>query len=345
MNKNINLNVSLVKGIGILLVMLGHSGMFIFIKEKTFFNVFIYSFHMPLFFIVAGFFMKDKVNLKITVKRLLVPFLLASVFWVFIASFLVQLPTYYRSHELYPYSYDFFLQFKKFYKAILFATRIDIVGTGLWFLVALFVSRILWYIFHYLLKIKITIWYIFIVFVLNYLLHHYLDIPETYYYWMWPQSILAYLFMLIGNYYYKREIVEKTSYIDVLILAIVTFFIIKWNGRIDMSSFSFNNYFAFIFVSISAFVIIYKLSFLLLKHFKVFKKLLLWCGQESLNIFLVHPFLLAIIPYILTANFNIKEVYSKTEYLILIYIMVFMVVYFYRFSKNIIKKKVENYKS
>jgi fucose 4-O-acetylase-like acetyltransferase len=54
-------NVDIVKGIGIILVMIGHSGMFLPIKDLNFLNVFIYSFHMPLFFIAGGFFLKDKI--------------------------------------------------------------------------------------------------------------------------------------------------------------------------------------------------------------------------------------------------------------------------------------------
>lgn len=344
MNKKV-LNVDLVKGIGIILVMIGHSGMFLFIKDNTQLNTFIYSFHMPLFFIVAGFFMKDKVNLKKSFKRLLVPFLLASIFWVFIASFLVQLPTYFRSQELYPYSYDFIVQLKKFFKAIFFATRVDIVGTGLWFLVALFIGRVLWYVFHDLLKLKVTFWYILIVFLINYLLYKYLTISEKHFYWMWPQSILTYLFMLIGNYYYKNNYVTKMGYLDVFVLGAITLFIS--NGRIDMSSFKLNNYFAFIFVAIASFVVIYKLTFLIEENSKPFKKFLLWCGKESLNIFIVHPFLLAIVPYILMANFNVKDVLSRPEYLILIYVMVFLTVYLYKILKGYIfqrKFKQESHK-
>ena len=328
------LNVDLVKGIGIILVMIGHSGMFLFIKDKVLLNTLIYSFHMPLFFIVAGFFMKDKVSLKKSVKRLLIPFLIVSIFWVFIASFLVQLPTY-----LYPYSYDFMLQLKKFLKAIFFATRVDIIGTGLWFLVALFMGRILWYVFHDVLKLKVTLLHIFVVFVANYLLYRYLTLDEKYFYWMWPQAILTYFFMLIGNYYYKKNFVEKTGYLDVIIIGVLSVFLIISNGRVDMSSFKLNNYFTYIFVSLSAFFIIYKFSFLIDNHLKLFKKLLLWCGKESLNIFLVHPFLLAIVPYILMANFNVKDVYSRPEYLVFIYGMVFLTVYLYEKLKGYLSQR------
>ena len=336
MTKKLSLeSVDIVKGIAIILVMIGHSTMFTSIKELALLNVFIYSFHMPLFFIVGGFFLKDKINLKKTVKRLLTPFLIASIFWVFIASILVQLPTYFRSAELYPVKYSFIEQSVKFLKAVFFATRIDILGTGLWFLVALFIGRVFWYVLHTILKLKITVKYIALVFVINFLLYNYLNLPESRFYWMWPQSILAYLFLLFGYYFYKSNSINKLSYLDAFILMIVTVLIIKWNGRIDMSSFKFNNYFAFMFISLVAFIIIYKFSFFIEKYSRTIKLFLIWCGKHSLNIFLVHPFLLAIVPYILIANFNIKEVYSRIEYLLLIYLVVFLIVYLYEKIKRV----------
>jgi len=333
-------NVDIVKGIGIILVMIGHSGMFLPIKDLNFLNVFIYSFHMPLFFIAGGFFLKDKINFIKSLNRLLKPFLIASFFYVFIASILVQLPTYFRSMELYPIKYDLLEQSVKFFKAICFATRVDIVGTGLWFLVALLMGRLLWYILHTKLKLKISINYILLVFAVNFLLYTFLNLPENRFYWMWPQSTLAYLFLIFGNYFYQNKLINKLSYFDTFIFTIIAIVLCKWNGRIDMSSFNFNNYFVFIIVAILAFIIIYKFSFIIEKYSTLPKTFLVWCGKNSLSIFLIHPFLLAIVPYILTANFNIKGVYSKIEYLILIYFIVFVIVKIYeKLNVNITKKQ------
>ena len=69
-NKKV-LNVDIVKGFAIILVMIGHSGMFLSIKDKALLNSIIYSFHMPLFFILAGFFMKEKVSLKKSNKKII----------------------------------------------------------------------------------------------------------------------------------------------------------------------------------------------------------------------------------------------------------------------------------
>lgn len=65
------------KGIGILLVILGHC-----LPWNSPFRVFIYSFHMPLFFIVAGYFLKPSPPMALFKKdfrRLVVPYIAISI--------------------------------------------------------------------------------------------------------------------------------------------------------------------------------------------------------------------------------------------------------------------------
>ena len=111
--------------------------------------------------------------------------------------------------------------------------------------------------------------------------------------------------------------------LDTLLLLILSFFLIKMNGRIDFSIYNFNNLFLFYINSILGFIIIYRLSILIGKYSEVVKNFFIWLGKNSLNIFLFHPFFLSIVPYILIANLNQKEVYNKPEYLILIYVVIF----------------------
>ena len=56
-----NSQIDTLKGIGILLVVLGHN--WITLEEKGTLFQLIYSFHMPLFFIISGVFTKEKENL------------------------------------------------------------------------------------------------------------------------------------------------------------------------------------------------------------------------------------------------------------------------------------------
>ena len=56
-DKSRNNFISIAKAIGIILMVVGHSGC------PAIINSFLYIFHMPLFFILSGFFYKSK-NLK-----------------------------------------------------------------------------------------------------------------------------------------------------------------------------------------------------------------------------------------------------------------------------------------
>lgn len=83
--------LAILKGIGIILVILGHSFSFTgfnivdnnFINKYIFYTI--YSFHMPLFFMIAGFLTsnyKDNLNKKFyisKIKRLLIPYIFINI--------------------------------------------------------------------------------------------------------------------------------------------------------------------------------------------------------------------------------------------------------------------------
>lgn len=89
------------------------------------------------------------------------------------------------------------------------------------------------------------------------MLYNYLKLPENYL--LDVSSIYFGIFLYVNReLFLTNQLIEKVSYLDIVILGAMPFFVIKWNGRIDMSSFKFNDYFAFLFSSISSFVVIYK---------------------------------------------------------------------------------------
>lgn len=90
MKKNY-LELTYLKGIAIILVILGHSFSFTgfdFLDKEKYFGYYyiyktIYSFHMPLFFIVAGFLSNKEYSIKkfyfSKIKRLLVPYIFINI--------------------------------------------------------------------------------------------------------------------------------------------------------------------------------------------------------------------------------------------------------------------------
>lgn len=76
--------IDIAKGIGIILVLIGH----ISLNKKI--NNFIYSFHMPLFFILSGYLYKNKENyVKKKTKTILVPYFIVSII-SFVYWFLIE---------------------------------------------------------------------------------------------------------------------------------------------------------------------------------------------------------------------------------------------------------------
>lgn len=77
--------IDIAKGIGIILVVIGH------ISQIKVLNDIIYSFHMPLFFMISGFFHKDKNDfIKHKLHTIIIPYIFFStltfIYWFFIES-------------------------------------------------------------------------------------------------------------------------------------------------------------------------------------------------------------------------------------------------------------------
>ena len=73
-------SLDFLRGFGILLMVIGHIGF-------TTADIYIYAFHMPLFYMISGYLVKPDVRKKLSAhvisraKRLLIPYFLLYVFW------------------------------------------------------------------------------------------------------------------------------------------------------------------------------------------------------------------------------------------------------------------------
>ncbi len=116
--------IDLAKGIGILLVVLGHSSL-----TKEYITAYIYSFHMPLFFVIAGMLIyvtetytrSLKTIILGRLRTLMVPYVIFSIIYTLID--LIKHDTYTKTNAIY---------------------SLCLQGSGpLWFLPTLFISEIL----------------------------------------------------------------------------------------------------------------------------------------------------------------------------------------------------------
>lgn len=143
-------SVSIAKGIGIILMVIGHSGC------PSHLNSFIYQFHMPLFFFISGYCFKDKHlnNFKdFAIKRIkgiYIPFVKYSLLFLFLHNIFFNLNIY---NDVYGYngSVSQLYNFNDFYKtAIKIITEMERQGEllgGFWFLRVLFCTSFLGYAF------------------------------------------------------------------------------------------------------------------------------------------------------------------------------------------------------
>lgn len=139
----------IVKGIGIVLVVIGHSGCPTYLKH------FIYLFHMGLFFFISGMFISTpNINnlwhfIKIRLKRLYIPFATAGIILVLLHNFLFSIGWNIES-------YDLSQLIKKLIGTLIFKD-IEPQLLPLWFLKSLFFSSIIVYIILCINKIQIQI--------------------------------------------------------------------------------------------------------------------------------------------------------------------------------------------
>ena len=78
MKKNRETWIDMLRGIGALLVLLGH-----LVPETSKLKFYIYSFHMPMFFFISGYLFKYKNNIKYLIKdkfkKLIIPYFVFNV--------------------------------------------------------------------------------------------------------------------------------------------------------------------------------------------------------------------------------------------------------------------------
>lgn len=217
--------LDIARGIAIFLVVLGH----VYMTDDTF-NRWIYSFHVPIFFIITGMIMESsnrwksndfKTNFKIEATRLLYPYvtfcILAYIYIVYVYFFEESRVTFSR----------------------LYTTIFDILileGTSaLWFLPALFIAKIM-YILTYKRKIIGYIQLVCSVVVIYIISNVIVDIDTTTIFYQYIRKILivighsicGYTFIYLGKYIYCFfEKMFNNLHVIFKMLVVVMLFIVQ----------------------------------------------------------------------------------------------------------------------
>lgn len=317
--------IDIAKGIGIFLVIVGHS------HCPPFLQTIIYSFHMPLFFFLSGYtFHYDKYKLNksafVTNKfyRLVVPYFFANFLILLILSLKdsltmnpLKMPipvtrsligiAYGNGAPLNPPS--------------IFANMVDVPT---WFLLCLFCAYLLFYLvaaFHEKYGLTLSYIVVFLTVYVGFAISKFIYLP-----WGIDIAFISMIFMFtayIMNHYgaintKSKVIPEYFSWFLLLFISILL------NGRVDMNLRNYSNLFLFVIGGLSGTFIMIGLAKELSRYTNVFTEMSEYLGKKSLVILCYHLFtpifILNSIPFI-----HVREMVSNSLFLSTLNILVFSI--------------------
>lgn len=265
--------IDIIKGVAILSVIVGHLTHFWALRGM------IYTFHMPVFFFVSGYFFKKKPPyelMKSLSKSLLLPY--------FFTSIVLKISCLLKGN-----SWLAILFADGYINDVLICGNQPIIGM-LWFLPALFWCRI---IYNQIAEYKYSIQISYIVTVWSFFLGKYvINIPLGFF-----EGGQAVGFYMLGHQIRNKEDrMRKTSVISTLtVLWIAHFFV----GGFSMADFSAGIYPINMIGASAACILILLFTkwYCSLSKFPKVNAFLSWCGMNSLSIYIAHALFERYTPY------------------------------------------------
>jgi acyltransferase len=267
--KNRNKIIDIAKGIGIILVLLGHTAL-----PTVLLNI-IYAFHMPLFFFISGYlYNRDKYSTNIYVvfkskfSTHLWPFFTFS-FFAIILNIILTLK-------------DLNYIFLELENTILGMHNIN---GPIWFLTALFVVEI---IFSQITRYKYYNLFVIIIIAIGFINSYYFQYRVIY---NFDIALIGILFFYIGykinNISFKD--VSLLKYTILLVFSMVGTIYMSYNVEFNMLYHMYNNIYDFIISAFLGIISIFIISKIIsiVNIFKL-KEIFIWLGSNSLIILATH---------------------------------------------------------
>jgi fucose 4-O-acetylase-like acetyltransferase len=260
--------VDYLKTVGILAVILGHIA--------SPFGKFIYSWHMPLFFMVAGFFIK--INdpfiyfVKKDFKRLIIPYFIFSI----VGLIAEAIKRWILNRDGLDFIYEIFGLFLWMDMESLSNTYAFV----LWFLPVLFFSRLIVY---FVQKIKTKYFSVFIIlafFCISFLV----DLPFGL-----DNALNSALFVYVGFLYFK---IYKYAQVWLIVLSLVwLFYFLFFHSYpyLDLATKEYESLFINVLWAVSFFVFL-TLILQMIKLPDAFNKLNRFWAQNTMIVFIIHPY-------------------------------------------------------
>ena len=296
-------DISITKAIGIILMVIGHSGCPKLLCEA------IYQFHMPLFFIMSGMCLSERhiEDIPNFIKRKL-----TGIWWPYVKYGLIFLALHNVFFRLNIYSsvygyldgvsslYTAQDYIRNFTKVIRMTGSEQLLG-GFWFLHALFWASVISVIALKIIRRKwVALCLMMAITILMSLLKF--DVPIV---WISSTTFLATTFFLVG--YCLREI-KVSSYIYPAALVAVVLGVVC--GAESMHVFDTKLIIPYAIVATIATLAIHKFSFLVSERYKDWSKRFAYVGDNTLPIFVWHFISFKIVSLIIITFYDLPTLLS-----------------------------------
>ena len=302
MGKNNCNSITISKAIGIILMVIGHSGC-----PRVLFN-FIYLFHMPLFFFCSGIFFNElnchKTAMRFLKKRVIglyFPFVKWSILFLFLHNLLMSVGIYNTS---YGYeggsSYYTFSEIVNKLICILFTMHgyEELLG-GFWFIRALFVSIILIVVFSLLLKSVSKYKYelLCLLFLILTILIRRLA-PDSEFWRDISMGTFGAFFYMLGHIVMRYSHYWHNKYGAIICCVLLILSFCYFRGGISMGC-GFNKVLPFSISAISGTLLSIYVSSFIENNVSNIKKTLYYIGNHTLDILALHFLSFRVVSFII----------------------------------------------
>ena len=303
--------IDIAKGIGILLVIVGHTGG---LPADTYIHHFIYSFHMPLFFILGGFLFKPSnivTHVRKDAKRLLLPYVF-SVFLLIL--WFVILGIKYDNYGMVWRTLQTGLFGSGQYHASPIWGNYPTIGM-IWFLLAMFWCRVTYNMIAKLPKLHKYLLGAVIAMAATMIDNFIINLPLGI-----LTGLSAIVFYMLGNALNENLAWVHKKHTIFSVVGIVCWLIALRFSSIGMAACHYENYILDIAGACGATWCVYALSRELEKKTNYLNSMLSWFGANSMTILCAH--------FLEESSFIWEHLHIPTEWYIILPLRLFFIIMF-----------------
>lgn len=289
-------SVSIARGIAIIAMVIGHV-----VPHDTLLGIFIYKWHMPLFFFFSGFFFDvDKYSFGRfacrKIKSLYIPFVFWSLFFLAVHNSLLQYHIL-KGDILDPHNLKVFA-----YRAVFEMRQYEPLLLTFWFLIQLLLTNLFCYFI--LFKKKeiinkrvignynyfIDVFIVLLLIVGSIILCKYKIIINYHFSYI---TLLSMTFFILGNTLRNVDILKKYIFI-------ISFFIVLCFGNSfhQMIELEYDYIIMYVIIAVCGIIFVYGIS-KIIKNVRYLNVVLAYIGDKSLSIMILHLVAFKLISYII----------------------------------------------